>query len=227
VSDAARRRAFDSLLPALTRADPKSVAEDLKVILEAFKRDDPIRFQASALLAGLSLVRPDSEDVLMPAIPSLLEQLERENSQRVRENIVRTLMNLRPNIPDVTLEPLIRMRSDAHEPTARSAVLALVRMGRGSPLALEAVKKSMTDDRLQIRLAIVDAIGYYNLADEGTLSILCLGLQDGSSRIVLGAIRSIGQIGSHAFKNDLQEIIKTHTDVQVVAAAKSAISRMN
>jgi hypothetical protein len=228
VSDAARRKAFGTLLPALGRADAKTVAEDLKVILTAFQREEPIRFQAAALLAGLSYTRADGEVVLAAALPSLLKQLDIESSPGVRENIVRTIAVLRPNIPDLSPEPLIQMQSEARQQTVQAASVALVRLGAKSPLALQAVKKSMSAGAQEVRLTIVDTIGYYKLADEGSLSVLAAGLQDKNSRIVLAAIRSIERIGSPAsvFKKGLEEIIKTHTDTQVVAAATSALPRI-
>ena len=84
----------------------------------------------------------------------------------------------------------------------------------------------MSDNRRQIRLAVVEGIGTFKLVDAGVLDLLPLGLQDGSSRVVLATIRSIMRIGSPAamFKNDLERIIKTQADPQVVAAAQSAMS---
>src|SRR2546427_7558304 len=59
VSDAARERSFKTLIPKLEAADAKALDKDIAAILDAFKDEQPIRLQASGLLAGLALRRAD------------------------------------------------------------------------------------------------------------------------------------------------------------------------
>lgn len=54
VSDPARARSFDELIPRLETESKSSLDKDLAGIAEAFKYSEPIRLQASGLLTGLA-----------------------------------------------------------------------------------------------------------------------------------------------------------------------------
>src|SRR5207249_1714212 len=79
VSQAARMRFFTELIPELEAKEAKAIEPDINAIMRAFDEEEPIRFQASGLLAGLAIRRSDSAMALQPAIPRLLSNFRDTN----------------------------------------------------------------------------------------------------------------------------------------------------
>src|SRR5207237_1669868 len=79
VSKAARLRSFNELIPALETKEPKALEPDIKAILRAFDEEEPIRLQASGLLAGLAIRRSDSAMALQSAVPQLMSNFRDTN----------------------------------------------------------------------------------------------------------------------------------------------------
>src|SRR5256885_12160275 len=95
--------------------------------------------QASGLLAGLAMRRADSADVLRSALPLFLMQFDDANP-RIRQNAVRSVISLKPQIPPETLPALIRLASDTDQTLATIAMFGVARFAETAPDAVQALK---------------------------------------------------------------------------------------
>src|SRR4029453_18768774 len=85
---------------------------DIRAMLPVL--DDPdreVRFKVSGLISILALGRQDGSAVLEPAVPILLAHFK-DPDTRVRRNAVAAIINLKPKIPEKTLEALLPMLRD-------------------------------------------------------------------------------------------------------------------
>lgn len=163
----ARERAFNTLIPKLEAADPKSLDKDIAAILEAFSEEEPIRVQASALLYGLAVSRRDGSEALKRAVPVLLS-LFRDQNQRVRENAIRAIVSLRPELPTEAVSPLLKAARDEDLEVARAAIYGVARFAKTSSVAVSELATMLSSDqRLQIRRAVIQSIGLERLDEIG------------------------------------------------------------
>ena len=129
ISGAAREKSFSTILPRLEIETPAELDLDIQAILPAFQRTENIRLQASGLLTGLAVLRPDSAIALRSAIPVFLGQFKDRNA-RVRKNAVMAIGNLNPDPPQQALDPLAEVAQDPDGAVARFAIHGIARLAR-------------------------------------------------------------------------------------------------
>jgi HEAT repeat protein len=228
ISDAARKRSFETLLPGLQREGLDELRADLVAIAPAFKdKNEQVRLSASAIFATLSQFRDDSAEAFKPAIPTLLT-LVRDNNSQVRVNVFTALGYLRPDIPP---EVLSVMRQFVRDPEARVrswAAYAIVRTYVPGSSDQKLLESLLSDPQSPIRQTAVEAVGLAQSQDPDLIAKVRQRLSDPDSGVVREAIRAIDEIGPPAIsaKDDLQKIVDANVDRELARAAAHAIQRV-
>jgi hypothetical protein len=164
------------LTEMLLAADPKSAEKDINEILKVLDDGQYARGQASAVLATLAMLRPDGSRLLKNAVAKLISQFHDGNSL-VRENSIRAIVSLRPEIPAESLEPLIALtHGTAQKDDQKMAAIAtygVARFAKTSPKALEELVNLMSPEQaIEIRSAAVRSLDNAGLAHPGILARL-------------------------------------------------------
>ena len=147
VSEAARARAFNTVIPQLLSEDAATLSKDVIGIVTQFKgsSDDPIRLQASGLLATVAALRMGVANI-QPAIPALTEQMHDPN-ERIRFNAVHAMSNLKPFIPRKAATDLIDALGATSEKIVREAAHGVARLAVSSPEAVNAMNSLLSSTR--------------------------------------------------------------------------------
>jgi HEAT repeat protein len=228
VSDAARARSFNTLIPKLEAADPTSLDEDITAILEAFSDEEPIRLQASGLLTVLALNRPDGSEALKRAVPVFLSQFKDQN-RRVRCNAIMAIASLRPQVPREALTPLLIAVRDYDPPAMGFAVLGLARLAETAPEAADGLASLLAaNEPIEIRRIVVQSIGKARVQNPVIVAKIGEVLQDKDRDLVRDAIDAVSRIGPAAkpLKPILKRIADTERDEELSNAAAAAALRL-
>jgi HEAT repeat protein len=228
VSDAARERLFKTLNPALRVAAPESLDRDIAAILEAFNDEEPVRLQASALLGALATVRRDGNEALKRAIPVLLSQFTDQN-QRVRENAIRSIAVLRPQVPREALTPLLSVVRDGDLVVASAAIYGVARFSGTSSVAVSELASLLSSDHpVQIRRAVIQSIGQERLDNPELITKLAEVLGDKDRDLVKTTIGALARIGPAAavVSPALKSVADSEGDKELSSAAAGLLSRL-
>lgn len=146
----------------LVAADPKSAEKDINDILKVLDDGQYARGQAWAVLGTVAMLSPDGSDMLKQAVPKLISQFHDGNSL-VRENSIRAIVSLRPEIPDESLEPLIALTHGAaqieDQKMAAIATYGVARFAKASPKALDELVNLLSPEQaIEIRSAAVRSL---------------------------------------------------------------------
>ena len=128
-SGAAREKSFSTILPRLEIETPAELDLDIQAILPAFQRTENIRLQASGLLTGLAMQRPDSAIAMKSVIPVFLGQFKDRNV-RVRKNAVMAIASLKPEPRQQVLDPLADVAQDSDISVARFAIHGIAQLAK-------------------------------------------------------------------------------------------------
>jgi len=127
-SEAARKKSFDEVIPRLCHENPSLAMADLAGSLKYFDdKNDRLRLQVSALLTGTVICRNvDSASVLASAIPVIVDHIH-DPVKRIRENSMRTLALLQPQIPSNAVRVLSENLNNPERDLAELAAYGVVR----------------------------------------------------------------------------------------------------
>jgi hypothetical protein len=229
VREAARESLF-RLDNAFWDADADVLKSDVQAMLPAFEeKDGQVRLQVSALLSALSLGRPDGTITLESAVPALLAHFN-DADTTIHRNAVFAIINLKPEIPDQALEPLIPMIQDSDRETADAATHGLTRLALKSSVARTALKSAMTgkDVPLHVKQAVVETIRVAKSDNPEIIGLLSIALSDDNRSLVLSGLRAASKLGALAASlgPQLQKLAETHPDLEVRANAVAAIDSL-
>jgi hypothetical protein len=227
VNGAARKKSFEELIPRLESEDRASLAKDLTDISSAFTAAQPIRMQASGLLAGLAMRRPDGATALEPVFP-LFTRLYHDSEPRIRINAVMSVAALQPRVPEELLPGLAELVHDPDFRLAGAAVAGLTRSANDSEFALGRLEQLLSSDESdKVRGSVVQAIGLTRDAPAPLIEQMRKLLDGSSQALLLETIRSLGRIGPAAAvaRADLERLARTGSP-DVASAANDALSRI-
>jgi len=199
-------------------------------MLPAFEEKDvQVRLQVSAVLSTLSLGRPDGTTALESAIPVLLAHFK-DAEIAIHRNAVFAIINLKPEIPDDALEPLIPMTQDSDKETADAATHGLTRFALKSPVARTALRGLMTgkDVPLHVKQAAVETIRVAKSDNPEIIGLLSVALADENRSLVLSGLRAASKLGALAesLGPQLEKLAETHPDPEVRANAVAAMDSL-
>jgi hypothetical protein len=140
---------------------------------------------------------------------------------------VTAIVNLKPTIPDASLNPLVEILQDSDTQIVRLAATGLTSFCATSPDAAKALSQ-LLDDSLKLRkLSGVEAFSTGSCTSEVVLAALGRGLAEGDKEVVLATIQTVGRLGppGSRFRSDLERIVETHPDSSITSAAISALQR--
>jgi hypothetical protein len=228
VSAAARKVSFDNLIPVLEAENRTAMDKDIAGISAAFREPELIRMQASGLLAGLAMRRADSAEVLRSALPLFLMLFDDANP-RIRQNAVRSVISLKPQIPAEALPALIRTASDTDQALAAIAMFGVARFAETAPDAVQALKALFSPQKaISIRRAVVRAVGQAKVSQPDIVEEVRRALGENDSELTRNAVTALREIGPPAIgaAADLRQLLSTSTDAEMREAIKSALSHI-
>jgi HEAT repeat protein len=227
VKAAAQQRLFGAL-PELSKREASQIDSDVSLMLLAFEQDQSVRVEVSAVLSALASARPDSAIALKSAVPAWLTHLKDSHVQ-VRRNAAFSILNLKPSIPDIAVQPLVEASKDPDSQTFRAAIFSLARVCETAPIAVETLRGLLvTDhpDNKPRKLQALSAVGWARCESPDILTAFIRTLDDVDNEIVLAAIRSAAQFGSRrsVLRPELERVAQTHSDRTVAAEAAAVVS---
>jgi len=227
VSDAARSRAFGTMIPRLIKEDPALAAREAAEIAESLKAgDEKMRVQGSALLASISSLRTDGAAVLHGLMPVVLGAF-RDSAVRVRFNAGSTVSNLQPDIPAEALQPLLGLLHDSDARAMRGAVYGVARFARTSPAAVTGLNALLADhDKPESRRAAMQAMTAAHVAAPTLVAELGAALDEADSEVVVDALQALQSAGHDAmtpYRQKIAALATKATDSRVSRAAQSAL----
>ncbi|PYV45245.1 MAG: hypothetical protein DMG06_03195 [Acidobacteria bacterium] len=234
------------LIEMLVAANPKSVDKDIIDILEVFKDEEEARGQASALLATVAMLRPDGSEVLKRAVPVLVSQF-RDRNKTVRENSIRAVVSLQPEIPSESLEHLLALAHGGVEPSTEKtsysdqtvtdlAVHGIARFAKTSPMAANELASFLdSSDAVEMRLAAVQSVERFGLNQPVIVARLGEILDEFGGKVLDGnggpkqelvrrTLSAIATLGPAALS--LRPNVQRITDKDLSMEVRSALSRM-
>lgn len=225
VSEPARARSFDELIPRLETESKSSLDKDLAGIAQAFKYNDSIRLQASGLLTGLAERREDGAQALESAFPTYTS-LYHDPILRIRRNAVLSIASLKPGVPLQLLPGLVEL---VHEPeVGQAAIYGLARSAENSNLARSTLLGLLGEDQTdETRILTMQAIGEARGAPPSVMEGIQKGLGSDRKPVQLAAIKSLGRIGRAAAtaRVDLESLTQA-SDSEISSAAQDALARV-
>ncbi|MFN7173040.1 MAG: HEAT repeat domain-containing protein [Fimbriimonadaceae bacterium] len=232
VSARARERSFQTIIPRLHAMEATALDGEVQQIVQLLGDPrDGIRLQASAVIAGLAMVRSDGATVLQSAIPVVFDRFN-DPSKRVRDNAVIAIINLRPTPPPSAIAPLKQLLNDPEVRMVGGGALGLMRVPVAFPDAEEAVREFLRREKRPDRLLLaIYAIGEARRADASTIASVSQYLRYRDERIAIAAALTLEKLGPQAIGAlpDLQAIIvepSVPEEVRAIAErAFNAISR--
>jgi hypothetical protein len=206
----AGKMAFDEVIPRICHEDPSLAASDLAGSLKYFEeKDDNLRLQVSGLLAGTAMCRgADSGIVLAPAIPKIIDHI-RDPFKRIRENSMRTLALLTPQIPPEVVRVLIDNLKNSELDLAELAAYGVVRAADYNADAMGTILDLLSPaSPKEKQILVIGALVTQNKLLIAKLRELVSSQQPD---IAKAALRTIG-------KNGIPAIRATHEQIERVAA---------
>jgi HEAT repeat protein len=233
--DPAIREAAEQKLSSLSTRFGEAEADVLRIDVRAMLPvlDDPdreVRFKVSGLISILALGRQDGSVVLEPAVPVLLAHFE-DPDTRVRRNAVYAIINLKPEIPENTLEALQPMLRNDDVEIAAAATHGVTRLALKSPAALDALRDLMKgrDIPLRVRVAAVQTIAVSRSKDPELVGLLGIALEDTNRTLVLEGILAATRLGwvPESLKPQLEKLEMAYPDAEIRAAASTAVKGLD
>jgi HEAT repeat protein len=203
---------------------------DIQAMLPAFSDPDgEVRFKVSGIISVLALGRQDGTTVLEPAVPTLLTHFK-DPVTGVRRNAVYAIINLKPEIPENTLEALLPMLRDDDVETAAAATHGVTRLALKSHAALPALRDVMKgqDIPLRVRVAAVQTIAVSRSKDPELVGLLRIALEDTNRTLVLEGVLAATRLGwvPESLKPQLEKLETAYPDAEIRAAATAALKRL-
>lgn len=227
VADDARDRMFGEILPKLQFEEAATLDADVGQILEQSGVDGAVRFQASALIATLCVLRPDASDSLQRAVPVLVGQLH-DSDVRMRYNAAFALSNFKPEIPTTARSVLIAALNDADRRVAQGAVHGVARLAASSAEAASALGGLLATGRdRDTRLAALKSIGTVRLRDKEVILRLGDVLAEPDRDLVkeaLVVLRSPGPESARQLKSQLLSLSRNRDDKELAESAAASLS---
>lgn len=203
---------------------------DVQAMLPAFSDpDDEVRLDVSAIISALALGRQDGATVLEPAVPTLLAHFK-DPATRVRRNSVYAIINLKPEMPEKTLEALLPMLRDDDVETAAAATHGVTRLALRSAAALIPIRDLLKGQEtpLRVRVAAVQTIGVTRSRDPELVGLLGIAFEDMNRTLVLEGVLAATRLGwlPESLKPQLEKLETAYPDVEIRAAATAALKRL-
>jgi HEAT repeat protein len=232
--DPAIREAAEQKLSSLGTRFAEAEADVLRIDVQAMlpildDADREVRFKVSGLISILALGRRDGATVLEPAVPTLLSHFK-DPDTRVRRNAVAAIINLKPEIPENTLEVLLPMLRHDDVETAAAATHGVTRLALKSPAALAPLRDLMSgrDIPLRVRVAAVQTIAVSKSQDPELVGLLGFALEDTNRTLVLEGLLAATRLGwvPESLKPQLEKLETAYPDTEIRAAATAALKRL-
>jgi HEAT repeat protein len=229
IREAAEQK-FSSLGTSFGEAEADVLRIDIRAMLPVL--DDPdreVRFKVSGLISILALGRQDGSAVLEPAVPILLAHFK-DPDTRVRRNAVAAIINLKPKMPDKSLEVLVPMLRDADVETAAAATHGITRLALSSRAALAALRDLMKEKDIpqRVRVAAVQTIAVSKSRDPELVGLLGIALEDTNRTVLLEGILAAAKLGwvPESLELRLHGLSEMHSDPDIRRAAAEALQRV-
>lgn len=166
-NDAVQR--VNALTPRLQTLDAKALEKEVGSMLRGLgDTDEAVRFKAVAMLLTVAMIRPDATEVLRPAVPLLIPQLQSEFKQglkRLKEHALRIIVSVRPEIPTEALEPLLELVRGEDRKMAAIATYGIGHFAKTSARALDEIVHLLSPEQpVEIRSAAVRSLEDSRLA---------------------------------------------------------------
>lgn len=228
VSDAAREKAFGSIIPRLVHEDAAELDGDVAGILAQSRSEGAIRLQVSALMATLAYSRLDGGSALVKGFPVWVDQLQNDPNERIRYNAAFALSSLKPDIPTVFAEPLIRALKDRDVRVVCAAILGIARLCDVTPEARRAIVGLLAaGGDNDTRRATIQAVGNAQVRDANVIKMLGENLRDKDRNIVKDSLQAIKLLGPAAIgdiKGELRTVANDTSDRELSDLAKAILS---
>lgn len=196
-SKAAGEQFFNDIAPRLCHEESSLAANELAGSLEYFAdKDSKVRLQVSALLSVIPMCRgTDSATVLASAVPKIIEHIH-DPAKRIRENSVRTLALLQPDIPPEAVSVLIKTLDNPERDLASLAAYGLVLVAGKNAEARNALFDLLSlSSPKQKQLLAIGAIGAAHSQNEALVQALGEFLLSPQPDLASASVHSIANCG--------------------------------
>jgi HEAT repeat protein len=153
-----------------------------------------------------------------------------DKNDLIRENAVRSVVVLRPEVPLEALPALLALARSTDNPRTLAVVAhGLARCIGRSPDALKALEDLLSDSSVAKRRIATQAVGSAKVDHVAIVEKLRAMLDDPDRSVALDAIGSLGMIGPAAIaaRSVLERIASANADSEMSQAARLALSRID
>jgi HEAT repeat protein len=166
----------------------------------------------------------------VPAVPTLIEQMQSDPSKEARETAARALGRIGKAAPkERRAVPALRQTAgkDADPVTRVVALGALAMMGVEVAEQITALRKTLTSDNDLVRMKASHALGMIGVAAKATAPDIVTVLKRATDSHQRGYIaRALGNTGDPASLPALYKALENETDAGARGEMRAAISRL-
>lgn len=224
---------LDKIYPALCGDQELQAQSEVSGLVDQFEqKDDVARLQVSAMLYMIGRCRSDGQVVLAKALPVLMVHAENDPSQRIRTNSIRTLAELKPDIPDAVISLLARFMEGPDDQLAALATYGIVRKvtpgSRAEDLVSKALLPKSASVRKQAALGAITSRPENTATDVLLMSRLGDVLGDPNLSIVKADLNAMSHLGEAAIavnRRQLSALAESSQDAEVSGLAKQLLAR--
>ncbi|MBV8833349.1 MAG: hypothetical protein JO108_29485 [Acidobacteriaceae bacterium] len=230
VREATFKQWIDQIMPKLCSEKDTLLIADIPGLLAQFaQKEDIARLQVSALLGVIGNCRSDSAAVLAEAIPTLIDRAENDSFARIRLNSVRTLADLKPEIPATVVPVLVRVMHGHEAILAAVATYGIAREVKPGSQAEDLVGEVLSQKNPGIqKKAAMNALVSQRVTDPVLMKRLGDVLMDPDVTVVKAALNAISHLGDAAItpnRAQLASLAQNSTDSDIVRTAKQLLER--
>jgi HEAT repeat protein len=228
--EATFERLVNKLAPKLCgEQDAAADKAEIRGLVGQFDRkEDIVRLQVSGIVYVIAQCRADSAVIFAEATPALIEHAQ-DPVRRIRLNSVRTLVELKPDIPDAASAFLLRTMQGRDEDLAAIAVFGVARKATPGSEAEDLISKALLQKDSSVRKrAAINALVYARVTDPLLMRRLGDVLSDLDPSVVEAALDAMSHLGAPAIEANrerLRSLAETSQNTDIAAVARQLLAR--
>lgn len=220
----------DKIHPKLCKEEgPLLEAEIPGLVDQLSQKGNVARLQASGILYTIGQCRSDSEITLARAIPALVDHAKNDSFERIRGNSIRTLVDLKPNIPNEVFSFLVGVMKGYDDNLAVLATYGVARRASPGSEAEELLSEALSQRKsIGRKKAAINALLYGGVTDPLLMNRLGAVLNDPDPSVVKIALNVISHLGTRAIepnRQQLSSLASSSQDAEIAAVAKHLAER--